>query len=99
MFDNKANICNIVQIMNKTNKTNKPNNMAQLDFIDTTVHSFVHSVQEFSESAQNFERLVKLETSASSSSISDWLTILQSRLTLMKKDYSKLQLTILKNRK
>ena len=58
----------------------------QINFIDTKFDDFRKDCLEFAESASTLPELVD----TSPSSVADWLAVLQSRLTLLKKTHKQL---------
>lgn len=83
-IDNKSKIVNIVGIMSKDQQNN------QTDFIDNSHIEFMLSVQNFRESADTFDGIVK-SMPVGSSAIGDWMDVLQSRLTALKKQFKHIQ--------
>lgn len=59
----------------------------QINFLDNSYEDFLKDIKEFKESAQLLDNLA----GEFPLSVGDLLSVLQSRLTLLKKTYSKLK--------
>lgn len=69
---------------------NSLQNVNQVDFIDNDIQAFVRQVNDLAESASNFADIASV-MHPTSASVADYLALMQSRLTLLKKDQKRIE--------